>query len=209
MTETQPADLLMGFALSLIAPLLMIGGVTDIDLARKAATETIAAYKATGQDQIVSIAQIVGFALVSLDNLRLSVPSDVSLTMKLKLRGNANAMNRASQRATATLEGQRREAPVQEADPVAVIAALEEAKTEVAQAGVGDGSADRGVDLAWAGAMTEVAAEYAAELAGLAPAQRRTHLARIGALSDIARALGRGEAPALKVRLLGGTTLGG
>jgi hypothetical protein len=89
MTETPPPNLLMEFILSLLTPFLMTGGITDIDLARRATAETIAAYKVTGQDQLVTIAQIIAFALTSLDNLRLSLPQDLSLSMKLKLRGNA------------------------------------------------------------------------------------------------------------------------
>ena len=108
---TQPADLLMEFVLSLLVPFLTTGSLTDPALARRAAQETIAAYKAAGQDQLVTIAQLVAFALASLDNLRLSMPQDLSLSMKLKLRGTANALNRSSQRATATLDRQRRDIP--------------------------------------------------------------------------------------------------
>jgi hypothetical protein len=100
----QPSDLLIEFVLSLIVPLLMTGCIVDIALARLAALETIAAYKARGQGELVTIAQIVGFALAALDNLRLSTAADLSLTMKLRLRGNANALNRASQRASIALQ---------------------------------------------------------------------------------------------------------
>ena len=68
---------------------------------------------------------------------------------------------------------------------------------------------DRHTDLAWASAMTGVAAEYTAELPHLTPAQRQTHLARIGALTEISTMLGAGEAPPLKSRLLASTTLRG
>jgi hypothetical protein len=68
---------------------------------------------------------------------------------------------------------------------------------------------DRHIDVAWASAMTDVAAEYTAELPHLSPAQRQTHLARIGALTEISTMLGQGEAPPLKSRLLGSTTLRG
>jgi hypothetical protein len=218
MTETQPANLLTGFIVSLLVPFLVAGGITDIDLARRAAAETIAAYKAAGpnrlnvSDQLVTIAQTVAFALASLDNLRLSMPADLSLSMKLKLRGNANALTRSSQRATATLDAQRRDKPAAEPDPTELLASLETAKTVVRQAQsapLAAASTDREIDLSWASAMTDIATEFTAELAQLQPAQRRTHLARIGALSEIARTLGRGDAPPLKARLLGGTSLRG
>jgi hypothetical protein len=57
--------------------------------------------------------------------------------------------------------------------------------------------------------MTGVAAEYTAELPHLTRAQRQTHLARIAALSQISTMLGAGDAPPLKSRLLGSTTLRG
>jgi hypothetical protein len=212
---TQPSDPMMGFVISLLTPFLMGAGITDIDLARRAAAETIAAYQAAGpspNNQLVSIAQTVAFALASLDNLRLSMPADLSLSMKLKLRGNANALNRSSRDATTTLDSQRRDTQAAEPDPTKLLAALEDTKTLVQQARTTPPPAnptDREIDLSWASAMTDVATEYTAELAQLQPAQRRTHLARIGALSEIARTLGRGDAPPLKARLLGGTSLRG
>jgi hypothetical protein len=205
MTETQPSDLLMGFVVSLLTPFLMSGGITDAGLARRAAEETIAAYRAAGQDQIVSIAQIVGFALTSLDNLRLSLPAELSLSMKLKLRGNANALSRSSRHATATLDRQRRDAPEPEVPVVVEAAVVRRAEVIPMVAG----SAERAMDLGWAEAMTDVAAEFTAELGTLAPGQRRTQMARIGALSVVARALGQGDAPALRARLLGSTSLRG
>ncbi len=102
---------LLSCLLGLLTPLLMTAGLTDVALARRAAAEAIAAYRAAGADQLVSIAQIVGFALASLDNLRLSATPEQSVSMTLRLRGNANALNRAAQQATATLAVQRQDAP--------------------------------------------------------------------------------------------------
>jgi hypothetical protein len=182
---TQQTDRLMPFLLAVLTPFLTAAGIPDPDLARQAATETINAYKANSQDQLVTTAQIVAFAFASLENLRLSAPDDLSLSMKLKLRGNANALNRVSQNAAAALERQRRTPEPAPAAPP------ETAKT----------------DLAWAAAMTDVAAEITAELPNLPPAERRTRLAHIGALSETARLLGSGNAPPLKARLLASTSL--
>jgi hypothetical protein len=219
---TQPSDPMMGFIISLLTPFLMTAGITDIGLARRAVTETIAAYQAAGpsrNDQLVSIAQTVAFALASLDNLRLSMPADLSLSMKLKLRGNANALNRSSRDATATLDSQRRDTPAAEPepDPTKLLAALEDTKTLVRQAETTPPAGpitagpitDREIDLSWASAMTDIATEFSAELPNLQPAQRRTYLARIGALSEIARTLSGPSAPPLKARLLGSTSLRG
>ena len=224
--QTQPAGLLMPFLLAVLTPFLAAGGIPDPDLARLAATETILAYKAAGNDQLMTTAQIVAFAFASLENLRLSAPPDLSLSMKLKLRGNATALNRASHQATTTLETQRPDSqrpntqrPEQEPDPAEILASLETAKTIVQQAQTTPPAkpptrdaaqpGTRDTDVSWAGAMTDIATEYTAELPNLPPEQRRAHLARIGALSKIATMLGRGEAPPLKGRLLGSTAMQG
>ena len=65
---------------------------------------------------------------------------------------------------------------------------------------------DRQRQLAWASAMTDVAAECAAELAHLPSGQRRIQSIRIGALTRTAHDLTRGQIP-LKARLLGTTSL--
>ena len=92
-TPTDRAEQLLGVVLAMLTPLLTIGSPQD---ARLAARQAIAAYQTGEQANLVSISQIVGFAIASLDNLRLSAPPDLSLSMKLKLRGNANALSRTS-----------------------------------------------------------------------------------------------------------------
>jgi hypothetical protein len=185
--------------LALLTPFLMTGGAPEA-LARQAASETIAGR--TAPETLLAVAQSTAFALTAIDTLRLSLPPDLSLSMKLRLRGNANALNRSSQRsqppAETTPVGDPVPAPAE--DPTATIAALETAKTLVKQA-------KPGADAAWAEAMTDVAAEYQAALPSLSPADQQTHLARIGALSKIAATLSKGEAPSLKARLLGSTAI--
>ena len=180
--------------LALLTPFLMTGGAPEA-LARQAATETIAGH--TAPAPLIAVAQSTAFALTAIDTLRLSLPADLSLSMKLRLRGNANALNRSSQRSQPPAEPAIA-APA--ADPAATIAALETAKTLVKQA-------KPGADAAWAEAMTDVAAEYQAALPSLSPADQQTHLARIGALSKIAATLSKGEAPSLKARLLASTAI--
>jgi hypothetical protein len=218
MTETT--DFMLGFVLSLLTPFLAAGSITDPALIHLAAAETIAAYNApspdrsspdpdrASPDRLIGIAQAVAFALTSVDNLRLSLPPDLSLSMKLKLRGNANALQRSSQRAIPTRDAQPQD--TEPPDPTAILATLETATSEVQRAQAAPPthpSTDRQIDLNWASTMTDIAAEFTTELAQMPPAQRRTHHARIGALSTIASTLGRGDAPPLKARLLGTTAL--
>src|SRR4051794_19617082 len=79
--------------LSLLTPLMLTAGITDTALARAAAQEAIAAYP---RGRTVLVTQIVAFAMAALDNLRLSTAPGLAPSMTLKLRGNANALNRAS-----------------------------------------------------------------------------------------------------------------
>jgi hypothetical protein len=187
---TQEEDPLYAYVLSILTPLLLTTTLTE---ATKAARQLIAAYQTTVPDQLLSIAQVVGFALASLDDLRLSAAPDRSLTMKLRLRGNANALNRSSTRTAATLKTHDKRPPVEATQP--------KTETPAQQA------ANHQIDLAWAAAMQDVAIEYTAELATLPEAQRRVHQARINALKTTAGTLTRGEAPSRKSRLLSTTAL--
>jgi hypothetical protein len=248
-------DPLLAVLLTLLIPLLTTGSAAD---AGRAAEQAVAAYRAGGQDQLVSIAQIVGFAVTSLDTLRLSMDAELSVPMKLRLRGNAAALSRSSHLATATLDNQRCQAATlpaprpEPAGPIAVgpdpdeaprlarvLGSLQDAQAQVLQAETAlqaeatrqartnppteppggpiskpageraaGGLDQRQRDLAWARAMTDVAAEYSADMARHSPAQRRIDLLRIGALARTASALSRGDVP-LRSRLLGGTLLRG
>jgi hypothetical protein len=113
MTDTTasapPPNHLLEYILGVLAPFLMAGSITDIHFARLAATEAIAAYKADGQAELVTIGRILAFALTALDNLRLSVAPDLSLSMKLKLRGNASALDRSARSNTRMLADTRRQ----------------------------------------------------------------------------------------------------
>ena len=199
----QSPDLLQEFALTLIVPLLASGGIGDPAFARSTAIDTIAAYKAAGRDQLVSVMQLIGFAMVSLDSLRLSLPAELSLAMKLKLRGNANALNRSAQRNAATLAQQQREAdrPPPEDDTVATAAALAslgQARAMVTAPEIPppaktqpQGSDDQERRRLWANAMTDVAAECSRNLNKLPPGERRAEIIRIGALSATVQQLMR------------------
>jgi hypothetical protein len=188
-----PPGLLMPFLLAVLTPFLTAGGILDPDLARQAAIETIAAYQAAdNRELLTTTTQIVAF--------------DLSLSMKLKLRGNANALNRTSQKTAATLDIQRDDSPAEtpDQDPAEIMASLKSAQTIITQA---QPSLIRQGDLRWGQAMTDIAVEYTAELPTLPPEKRRAHFARIGALSKIASMLGRGDAPPLKSRLLASTAM--
>ncbi|MEA2730240.1 MAG: hypothetical protein QOF70_4715 [Acetobacteraceae bacterium] len=93
----HPGDFLMGLIVALLAPMFL--GVTagDINLARMAAFETVSDYRTQSHADLVAIAQIIAFGLAALGSLSLSMADDISVSMALRLRGNANALNRSAE----------------------------------------------------------------------------------------------------------------
>jgi hypothetical protein len=177
MTETN-TDALTEILPGLLAPLLMSGTVTDPARAHRAAEQAIAQYQAGTQGELLTISQIVAFALTAIDNLRLSMPDDVSLTMKLRLRGNANALNRASLHATKALDKARADAdpiwaeppettPIEPPEPVATPSEQQNSHH-------------------WANAMTTVAAELQARAPQVPPQQRKSDQLWVEVLASVA-----------------------
>jgi hypothetical protein len=154
--------------LSFLAPLMLAAGLTDTALARRAAQQAIAAYPPDAP--LTATAQVVAFAMAALDSLRLAALPEVAVTTKLRLRGNANALHRSSQGATAA---QPAPPPPAAAPPTP--------------------QPNRTVELAWADAMADVAAECARDLAKLPLKQRRAEVIRINALNATARQIRASE----------------
>ncbi|MDR3529974.1 MAG: hypothetical protein P4L90_05385 [Rhodopila sp.] len=219
--QDQPSGLLMEFILGLLAPLLMAGSITDMHLARLAAQEAVAAYKARGQGELMTIGQILAFALTALDNLRLSMAPDLSLSMKLKLRGNANALNRAARDNSETLERARRETsplepslaeqaamaiwdetetePAETSGPAEIPAPEHEAEATPAVQPVtmpdAPASTDQQNRLHWSRAMRTEAARLQAGTEHVPPAQRKANLLWVDVLTGVANDLTQGRCP--------------
>jgi hypothetical protein len=93
----HPLGLLMTLIVSLLTPMFICVAGGDIALARAAAIETINGYRAETHSDLIAIAQIVAFGLAALGSLSLSLADDVSVSMAMRLRGNANACNRSAE----------------------------------------------------------------------------------------------------------------
>ncbi len=104
---TDPSDILMDFIVAVLAPMFLGASTCDIGFARLAAIETVNAYRARNHADLVSIAQIVGFGLTALGSLSLSMADNISLSMTLRLRGNAVSLNRAAEHNRRALEKSR------------------------------------------------------------------------------------------------------
>src|SRR5882757_7998874 len=92
-----PFGVLTTLIITLLAPTFLGVCHGDIGLARSAAIETVNAYRARTQRDLIAAAQIIDFGLAALSSLSLSMAGDVSASMALRLRANANACNRAAE----------------------------------------------------------------------------------------------------------------
>jgi len=95
--RVHPADLLMNLIVSLLAPMFLGVAGGDVYLARMAAAEAVNGYQTRNIVNLIAIAQIIACGLAALGSLSLSMTDDLTLPMTLRLRGNANALNRSAE----------------------------------------------------------------------------------------------------------------
>src|SRR5689334_19131933 len=96
------ADPLMMIVIAFLAPMFLWVG--DIALARAAAFETLNAYRITSHRSLITAAKVIAFELAALCSLSQSMAEDVSIPLALRLRSNANSMDRAADRNRRALE---------------------------------------------------------------------------------------------------------
>ncbi|WP_216856272.1 hypothetical protein [Acidisphaera sp. S103] len=120
----RPDDILMALVVALLAPMFFTVSGADIDVARLAAIQTVNAYRARSQTDLITIAQIIGCGLAALGSLSLSMADDLSLSMTLRLRGNAVALNRAADQNRRALAASQA-APPDTAKPIATSTPLD------------------------------------------------------------------------------------
>ncbi len=195
-----PDSPLMEFLLGILASLLTAGGLTDPATVQAAAREAIDAYAPRNHAELLTVTQIVGLSLTALDNLRLSMGPDVTSAMKLRLRGNANALNRLSLRHAGSLEKSRSavppdrtgQAPSRQPAIAREQPPLSETKPDSEQ---------------WAEGMTAAAAELRSRAAHVTAAQRGTDQIWADVLTGVASELHRAMPASVKADLLGSTLM--
>jgi hypothetical protein len=219
-TETPlgPFGVLTTLIITLLAPTFLGVCHGDIGLARSAAIETINAYRARTQPDLIAAAQIIDFGLAALSSLSLSMAGDVSASMALRLRANANACNRAAEQNRRALgksqanDGSAQHQPVEipaspaeytppsEAD-VFLPAAAEQLLAAESRARLhpktailpalppAPASTARRHQEMWAIVMAKEASELSANLPNLLPAERQEAVMRAGLLGSTAHDL--------------------
>ena len=111
-TQPRPTGLLMNLIIPLLAPIFLGVAEGDVGLARMAAAETVNDYRARNHADLVAIAQVIACGLAALGSLSLSMADDISLSMTLRLRGNAVALNRSAEQNRRTLREPLRDDPM-------------------------------------------------------------------------------------------------
>jgi hypothetical protein len=200
-------NLLLNVVVAFLAPMFLWATGGNVTFAQLAAIETLDAYRATGPLSLIAAARTIAFELAALSSLSQSMNEELSLSMALRLRGNANSMDRAAERNRRMLEEDCRIAEaadppgeacaeeavaeaqrmVQEANARIKLAQQPQAPAPVPAArAVLPGEQQR---TAWAGAMAQVAGELTADMAKLPPKQREAEMMRVEALTQTAAAL--------------------
>ena len=220
----NPSDVLMNLIVAFLAPMFLGAGGGDIGFARTAAIETVNAYQARNHADLVAIAQVIAFGLAVLGSLSLSMADDLSLSMILRLRGNANALDRSAERSRRALrESRAHNAPPNTAEPdrqpeapneaapdeatlTAAVAAARRAaadvrtrmRTEPAPAPATKPATKQHHQTTWAIAMADAAEKLTAGIDALPPAERRAASLRAATLASTAsNLLSRTGAPPL------------
>lgn len=95
-----------------LAPLFLIPGISDLAAARDTAASTLASYGARTDRELRFSALSIAFGLGALEALSKAADPDLPLNHMLRLRGNANALNRAAQQNEARLEKLQKQPPI-------------------------------------------------------------------------------------------------
>jgi hypothetical protein len=126
--------ILINLIVTLLAPMFLAATEGDIPLARTAALDTIIAYRVQNHLSLMAVAKILAFGLTTLGSLSLSMADDLSISMILRLRGNANALDRAGDRNERALRAAQADSPAPGFDEAAVRAGVAEAEQRAAEA---------------------------------------------------------------------------
>ena len=213
-------DILMNLIVAFLAPMFLAASGGDVALARTAAIETVDAYRIRNHADLVSIAQVIAFGLAALGSLSLSMADGLSLSMVLRLRGNANALDRAAERSRRALrESHRHNASPDQAEPeiqpeagasneaaltAAVTAARQaaanvrtriQAEAPASPAPATPPAAKQHHQTSWAIAMADAAEKLTAGIDALPPAERRAASLRAATLASTATTLLSGTHP--------------
>ena len=102
--EVPPGNLLLKLIVAVLAPMFLNVADGNAEHARMAALETINhdRVRSNGAD-LIAVAQIIAFGLAALSSLSQSMVEELAIGTALRLRGNANGLNRSADQIRKTL----------------------------------------------------------------------------------------------------------
>jgi hypothetical protein len=95
-----------------LAPLFLVAATSDLHTAKEAAGAILSSYGARTNRELRFAALSIAFGFGALDALSRSANPELVLNQVLRLRGNANALNRAAQQNEARLEKLQNQPPL-------------------------------------------------------------------------------------------------
>lgn len=106
--------------LGFLTPLFRDSDLDDAGAAREAARDVLSSYGARTNRELRIAALCIAFGYGALDALSRAAAPELPLNQVMRLRGNANALNRAAQQNESRLEKLQKQPPVEinEAEPV-------------------------------------------------------------------------------------------
>ncbi len=104
--DSQPTtiDCIFENILTFMLPFFLSSAGGDADLGRAAIQELAEAYNAATVTELELVGRVLGFSVVAMDNLRLSMNPGMSDTKILRYRSNAVALSRAGEQCRKILE---------------------------------------------------------------------------------------------------------
>jgi hypothetical protein len=132
--DRRPTDILLNVLVTLLAPMFLAAAEGDLVFARIAALETITEYRAHSQASLLRVAKIIAFGIATLGSLSLSMQDDLPIPLVLRLRGNANALDRSAERNERALRATRPVGAPEAAEPPLQSALTQSAATQPAAA---------------------------------------------------------------------------
>jgi hypothetical protein len=132
-TDTSRDTNLVNLILALLTPMFLWSSAGDIRLAHVAAAQTLNEYRIANRLSLFTVAKIIAFDIATLSSLSQSMYEDIAISLALRLRGNANSLDRSADRNRRAWEQASRSGTQDETED-AVEAAIAEAQRMVNEA---------------------------------------------------------------------------
>jgi hypothetical protein len=204
--QTSPSTpILTDLMLAYLTPMFLAVTGGNIQDAHFAAAQTLESYRTQTDRDLIGAAQVLAFSLAALGSLTLAMSDDLSPSMILRLRGNAQGSNRAAEQNRRALQQSRPTTNPQApepppagdtarimAEPAATRQPATEAQTEKSQPTLHQQntparpSQEQRDHALWAAAFSNAAADIVAGIPNLAPHQRQAATMRAAALNSSA-----------------------